>query len=148
MYDIINMRNSRSKWGILSQRSGRAGVAEEMESLQVELPEGQHLGRVHRDISLIVAGGGEVPDGGGCPWDTSAFCLWGPQGAGSLGCWLAPSAGNLGLSLVLFHLNCWLVLLCLFQTLHHSVYVGSHPFSPCGNLQCQRRINYTVVMFS
>lgn len=33
-------------------------VAEEMESLQVELPEGQRLGRVLRGINLILAGGG------------------------------------------------------------------------------------------
>lgn len=33
-------------------------MAEGMESLQVELPEEQHLGRPHRDINLIIEGGG------------------------------------------------------------------------------------------
>lgn len=69
--------------------------------------------------------GGEV-SWGECPWDTSAFCLWGPRGAESLGCCLAPSAGNLRLTPVLFHLSCWLVLLCLFQMLHAEVIHSAH----------------------
>lgn len=39
MYDIINMKNFRSKWDLLSQWLGRVEVAEETESLQVEHPE-------------------------------------------------------------------------------------------------------------
>lgn len=36
MYDIINMKNFRSKRGLLSQRLGHVEVAEETESPQVE----------------------------------------------------------------------------------------------------------------
>lgn len=39
MYDIINMKNFRSKWGLLSQQMGHVEVAEEPGSLQVEHPE-------------------------------------------------------------------------------------------------------------
>lgn len=39
MYDIINMKNFRSKRGLLSQPLGHVEVAEETGSLQVEHPE-------------------------------------------------------------------------------------------------------------
>lgn len=39
MYDIINMKNFRSKQGLLSQRLGHGEVAEETGSPQVEHPE-------------------------------------------------------------------------------------------------------------
>lgn len=39
MYDIINMKNFRSKQGLLSQRLGHVEVAAETGSLQVEHPE-------------------------------------------------------------------------------------------------------------
>lgn len=42
----------------MSQPLGHAEVAEGIESLQVELPEGERLGRLHRDINLIIARGG------------------------------------------------------------------------------------------
>lgn len=39
MYDIINMKDFRSKQDLLSQRLGRVEVAEEMGTIQVEHPE-------------------------------------------------------------------------------------------------------------
>lgn len=36
MYGIINMKNFRSKWGLLSQRLGHVEVTEETGSLQVK----------------------------------------------------------------------------------------------------------------
>ena len=75
MYDIINMKNFRSKWGLLSQRLGHVEVAEETGSLQVEHPEESTWADFAKSLILALQEDEEMKDSRG---DTPAVVLGTP----------------------------------------------------------------------